>query len=67
MTKNNYMNKSKPVHIFKPWKKDVHSCMKKVLKLYKELRLQGTHRLYTFIKSEVRKWLSSQSEKSDNN
>ena len=51
------------MHIFKPWKKDVQSCMKKGLKLYKELRLQGTHYLYTFIKSEVRKWQSSQSEK----
>ena len=27
--------------------------MKKGLKLYKELRLQGTHCLYNFIKSEV--------------
>ena len=37
--------------------------MKKGLKLYKELRLQGTHCLYTFIKSEVRKLQSSQSDK----
>ena len=41
--------------------------MKKQLKLYKELRLKGTHCLYIFIKSEVRKWQSSQSEKSDKN
>ena len=33
------------------------------MKLYKELRLQGTHCLYTFIQSEVRKWKSSQSGK----
>ena len=41
--------------------------MKKWMKLYKELRLQGTYCLYTFIKSEVRKWQSSQSEKNDKN
>ena len=35
------------------------------MKLYKELRLQGTHYLYTFIQSEVIKWQSSQSRKSD--
>ena len=51
------------MHIFKPWTKDVQSCMKKGLTLYKELRLQGTQCLHTFIKSEVRKWQSSQSEK----
>ena len=51
------------MYIFKPWKKDVQSCMKKGLKLYKELRLQGIHCLYTFIKSEIRKWQSSQSGK----
>ena len=44
------------MHIFKPWKKDVQSCIKIVMKLYKELRLQGTHCLYTSIESEVRKW-----------
>ena len=41
--------------------------MKKGLKLYKELPLQGTHCLYTFIKYEVRKWQSLQSKKSDKN
>ena len=41
----------------------MQSCMKNGLKLYEELRLQGTHCLYTFIKSEVRKWQSSQSDK----
>ena len=52
------------MYIFKPWKKDVLNCMKKGLKLYKELRLQGIHCLYTFIKFEVRK---RQSEKRDKN
>ena len=32
-----------------------------------ELRLQGTHSLYTSIESEVRKWQSSQSGESDKN
>ena len=43
------------MHIFKPWKKDVQSCIKLGMKLYKELCLQGTHCLYTFIESEVKK------------
>ena len=55
------------MHIFKPWKKDVQSCIKIGMKLYKELCLQGNHCLYTFIESEVRKWQSSQSGKSDKN
>ena len=37
------------------------------MKLYKELRLQGNHSLYTFIETKVRKWQSSQSGKSDKN
>ena len=37
------------------------------MKLYKELRLHGTHCLYTFLESEVRKGQSSQSGKSDKN
>ena len=41
--------------------------MKKGLKLYMELPFQGTHYLYTFIESEVRKWPSSQSGKNDKN
>ena len=48
-------------------KKDVQSCIKISMKLYKELRLQCNHCLYTFIESEVRKWQSSQSGKSSNN
>ena len=32
--------------------------MKKGMQLYKELRLQGAHCLYTVIKSEVRNWQS---------
>ena len=43
------------MHSFKPWNKDVQSCIKVSMKLYKELRLHGTHCLYTFIESEVRK------------
>ena len=35
--------------------KDMQSCIKIGVELYKELRLQGTHCLYTFIESEVRK------------
>ena len=55
------------MHIFKPWKKDVQSCIKIGMKLYNELHLQDNHCLYTFIESEVRKWQSSQSGKSDKN
>ena len=32
----------------------MQSCIKTGIKLYKELRLQGNHCLYTFIESEVR-------------
>ena len=69
VTKINSRIKSKPhAHAhFKPWKKDVQSCLKLSMKLYKELRLEGTHCLYTFLQSEVRKWQSSQSGKSDKN
>ena len=43
------------MHIFKPWKKRCAKLHKTGMKLlYKELRLQGTHCLYTFIESEVR-------------
>ena len=31
------------MHIFKPWKKDVQSCIKTGMKLYKELRLQHAY------------------------
>ena len=34
----------------------MQSCIKIGMKLYKELRLQGNHCLYTFIESEVRKF-----------
>ena len=33
----------------------MQSCIKTGMKLYKELRLQDNHCLYTFIESEVRK------------
>ena len=47
--------------------KDVRSWIEIGIKLYKEFCLHGTHCLYTFIESEVRKWQSSQSGKSDKN
>ena len=56
----------KHTHIFKLRKKDVQCSIKIGVKFYKELRLQDSHCLYTFLESEVRKWQSSQSEKSDN-
>ena len=49
------------MHIFWPWRKHVQSFKKIGIKLYEELRTQGTHCLYI----EVKKWLSSQSGKSD--
>ena len=45
------------MHILRPWRKLCKVSKKVVLKLYEELRSQGTHCLYTFIiNSEVRKW-----------
>ena len=49
------------MHTFRPWRKHVQSFKKIGIKLYEELRSQGTHCLY----NEVEKWLSSQSGKSD--
>ena len=49
------------MHISRPWRKHVQSFKKCGIKLYEELSSQGTHCLYT----EVKKWLSSQSGKSD--
>ena len=49
------------MHIFRPWRKHVQSFKKIGMKLYEELRSQGTHCLYI----EVEKWLSSQNGKSD--
>ena len=43
------------MHISRPWQKHVQSVIKIDIKLNEELRLQGTHCLYTFIGSEVRK------------
>ena len=55
VTKINCRIKSKPhAHLQTMEKKDVQSCIKTGMKLYKELRLQGNHCLYTFIESEVR-------------
>ena len=42
------------MHIFRPWRKHVQSFKKIGIKLYEELRSQGTHCLYI----EVEKWLS---------
>ena len=55
------------MHISRPWQKHVQSFIKIGIKLYEELRSQGTYCLYTFIESEVRKWQSSQSGKSEKN
>ena len=43
------------MHISRPWRKHVQSFKKIGIKLYEALRSQGTHCLYTFIESEVRK------------
>ena len=42
--------------ISRPWQKHVQSFKKIGTKLYEELHSQGTHCLYTFVESEVRKW-----------
>ena len=47
--------------------KNVQSFKKIGIKLYEELRSQGTHCHTIFIESEVRKWQSSQSGKSNKN
>ena len=49
------------MHIFRTWRKHAQSFKKIGIKLYEELRSQGTHCLYI----EGEKWLSSQSGKSD--
>ena len=43
------------MHISRTWRKHVQSFKKIGIKLYEELRSQGTNCLYTFIESEVRK------------
>ena len=43
------------MQISRPWQKHVESFKKIGIKLYEELRSQGTHCLHTFIESEVRK------------
>ena len=55
------------MHISRPWRKHVQSFKKISIKLYEELRSQGTHCHNIFIESEVRKWQSSQSGKSNKN
>ena len=39
------------MHISRPWQKHVQSFIKIGIKLYEELRSQGTHCLYTFIET----------------
>ena len=39
------------MHISRPWRKHVQSFIKIGIKLYEELRSQGTHCLWTFIES----------------
>ena len=51
------------MQIFRPWRKYVQSFKKIGIKLYEELRSQGTHCLYI----EVEKWLSSRSGKMTKN
>ena len=55
------------MHLSRPWEKHVQSFKTIGMKLYEELRSQGTHCHNTFIESEVRKWQSFQSGKSDKN
>ena len=43
------------MHISRSWRKHVQSFKKIGIKLYEEFCSQGTHCLYTFIESEVRK------------
>ena len=43
------------MHISRSWLKHVQSFKKIDIKLYEEFCSQGTHCLYTFIESEVRK------------
>ena len=47
------------IHIFWPWRKRVQSFKKIVIKLYVELRSQGTHCLFT----QVKKWQFTKWEK----
>ena len=54
------------MHIFKSWKKDVQSCIKTGMKLYKELRLQGNQSIH-FHRIWGQNWQSSQSGKGDKN
>ena len=57
----------KHMHISRPWRKHVQSFKEIGIKLYEELRSQGTHCQNIFIESGVRKWQSSQSGKGNKN
>ena len=52
LTQGLYLNH---MHISRPWRKYVQSFNKISIKLYEELRSQGTHCHNTFIESEIRK------------
>ena len=56
MTKINLKIISKPHAHLQTLEKCDKSFQKTGIKLYEELRSQGTHCLYTFIESEVRKY-----------
>ena len=43
------------MHIFRPWRKHMQSFKKIDIKLYEELRSQGTH----YLDIQVKKWQSS--------
>ena len=47
------------MHISRPWEKHLQSFKKIGIKLYEELRSQGTHCHNTFIEYEIGKWQSS--------
>ena len=40
------------MHIFRPWRKHVQSFKKIDIKLYEELRSQGTHCLYIEVEND---------------
>ena len=41
------------VHIFRPWRKHVQSFKKIGIKLFEELRSQGTHCLYIEVENDL--------------
>ena len=53
------------MHIFRPWPKHLWSLKEIGIKLWEELRIQGTHYLFTLIVKMSKKRLSSTCRKSD--